>query len=104
MRTPNHSEEKLLEQKASQLASRGRGSLVFNLLFPLTLILVFSALYMLPLGLYKISPEPYTTWLYHYLKWSSPLLAMSIYIVYSRWRARKLAPFIKALTQQEDVN
>lgn len=103
MSTPP-AEEKLLEQQASQLASRGRGSLVFNLLFPLSLALVFSALYILPFGLHKLLPEPYTSWLYHYLRWSPPLLAMSFYFLYSRWRARKLAPYILALRTRKNTN
>ena len=101
MTTPDPTHEQILRQTACRMASRGRGSLAFNLLFPGTLAAVFVCLYLVPMWISNMATEPLQTWLQLYLTWSPPFLVLSIYVIYTRVREAKIQLLIKQLREQD---
>jgi len=82
-------------QQAARLAARGKHGALFNLLFPICLVLGFSMLYIVPLVVAEwLEPSQLSSMIKVYLRWGLPVPAILTLVVYFWARKRLLAPFL----------
>jgi len=95
--------DRLIEQRALRLASRGRHAVWLHLLFPLTLFFGFSLFFLLPLIVANLVSPPVSTIIHTYLAWCVPVMIAANLFIYYRVRKRLLAPYLEQVIQQQDA-
>tara|TARA_R110002072_G_scaffold284396_2_gene448439 strand:- start:33390 stop:33731 length:342 start_codon:yes stop_codon:yes gene_type:complete len=95
--------DKLIEQRALRLASRGRHAVWLHLLFPLTLFFGFSLFFLLPLIAANLTTPPVSVIIHAYLDWCVPVMIVANLFIYYRVRNRLLAPYLEQVIQQQNA-
>lgn len=97
-----NSREQTSLQQALRLASRGPGSTLLHLLFPICLVLGFSSTYLIPLFIaYWLEPLRLTEMIQAYLRWGLPVPAITSLVAYYWARKRLLAPYLKEVMRKQ---
>ena len=87
---------KLRLQQASRMAATGERRTLFNLLFPISLIISFTLLYLAPLlAIQYMESSALVDFIKTYLDWSVLVVVIATLISYNKARRHMLLPYLK---------
>lgn len=83
------------------MAAMGEHRMLFNLLFPISLIASFTLLYLVPLlAIQYMEPSALADCIKIYLDWSVLVVVISTLISYSKARRHMLLPYLNQVSEQ----